>query len=136
MSLEAYRKTQTVSESAQQTEYRVFSQVTRALIEARDNKAKGPGLIKALDWNRRLWSTLSTDCGLPGNQLPKALRAQIISIGLWVSRYSTDVARGRADIDALIDVNSSIMEGLALQQQNVAPPTSPAAPSLPTNTSA
>ena len=136
MSLEAYRKTQTVSESAQQTEYRVFSQVTRALIEARDNKADGVDLIKALDWNRRLWSTLSTDCGLPGNQLPKALRAQIISIGLWVSRYSTEVARNRADIDALIDVNSSIMEGLALQQQNDEHPNSSDAPSLPTNTSA
>ena len=117
MSLEAYRKVQTVSESAQQTEYRVFGQVTRALIEARDMKAQGPDLIKALDWNRRLWSTLSTDCGLPGNQLPNELRAQIISLALWVSRYSSEVARGRSDMDALIDVNTSIMEGLAAQQK-------------------
>lgn len=117
MSLEAYRKAQTVSESAQQTEYRVFGQVTRALIEARDNKAQGADLISALDWNRRLWSTLSTDCGLPGNQLPKELRAQIISLALWVSRYSSEVARGRSDMDALIDVNTSIMEGLAAQQK-------------------
>ena len=42
------------------------------------------------------------------------LRAQIISLGLWVSRHASEVARGDADIDALIDVNRSIMEGLAM----------------------
>lgn len=120
MSLEAYRKAQTVSESPRQTEYRVFAQVTRALIEARDEAQTGGPLINTLDWNRRLWSTLSTDCGADGNNLPKPLRAQIISLGLWVSRYSSEVARGKADIDALIDVNTAIMEGLAMQQQNAA----------------
>ncbi|GAB4141631.1 MAG: flagellar biosynthesis regulator FlaF [Sphingomonadales bacterium] len=120
MSLEAYRKAQTVSESPRQTEYRLFAQVTRALITARDEAQTGAALINTLDWNRRLWSTLSTDCGAQGNGLPKPLRAQIISLALWVSRYSSEVARGKADIDALIDVNSAIMEGLAMQQQNAA----------------
>ncbi|MFZ5608508.1 MAG: flagellar biosynthesis regulator FlaF [Pseudomonadota bacterium] len=121
MSLDAYRKAQTVSESPRQTEYRIFAQVTRALIQAKESAASGRELISALDWNRRLWSTLSSDCGAPGNQLPKELRAQIISLSLWVSRYSSEVARGKADIDALIDVNTAIMDGLASQ------PASPAA---------
>ncbi len=120
MSLEAYRKAQTVSESPRQTEYRLFAQVTRALITARDETQTGAPLINTLDWNRRLWSTLSTDCGAQGNGLPKPLRAQIISLALWVSRYSSEVARGKADIDALIDVNTAIMEGLAMQQENAA----------------
>jgi flagellar biosynthesis activator protein FlaF len=116
MSLDAYRRTLRVAESPRETEYRLFAQVTASLMRARDGQATGVQLIEALDWNRRLWSTLSTDCSLPGNTLPDQLRAQIISLGLWVSRYSSDVARGAADLDALIDVNKAIMEGLAMRQ--------------------
>jgi flagellar protein FlaF len=119
MSLEAYRKTQNQSETPQQIEYRLFANVTRALIEVRDADNPTPRQkVDALDWNRRMWSTFSSDCGVPGNQLPKELRAQIISLGLWVSRYTTEVARGKADVDALIDVNTAIMEGLAQQSRN------------------
>ncbi|MEM8799197.1 MAG: flagellar biosynthesis regulator FlaF [Pseudomonadota bacterium] len=113
MSLDRYRQTQTTSESPRQTEYRLFVQVTRALKEAEEQGLSGIELVEKLDWNRRLWSTLASDCGAAGNQLPKELRAQIISLSLWVSRYSTEVARGRGGLDALIDVNRAIMEGLA-----------------------
>jgi len=56
---------------------------------------------------------MSADCSLPGNQLPLQLRAQIISLALWVARYSGDVLRDNADLAPLIDVNRSMMEGLA-----------------------
>jgi len=117
MSLKAYQQAQHAAEPPRETEYRLFAQVTRALIEAGERESRDARLFDALDWNRRLWSTLSSDCGASGNQLPKDLRAQIISIGLWVSRYSSDVARGKADIDALIDINRTIMEGLAAQNR-------------------
>lgn len=113
MSLEAYRRAQSISESPRDTEYRLFAEVTRALMEAGEREARDQKFFEALDWNRRLWSTLSSDCATSGNKLPKPLRAQIISIGLWVSKYSSQVALGRADMDALVDVNRTIMEGLA-----------------------
>lgn len=113
MGLEAYRRVQRAAESPRAAEYRLFGQVTAALIRARDEGHSGAALVEALDWNRRLWSTLSTDCSLPGNAMPEALRAQIISLSIWVSRYSSDVAVRGEGIDALIDVNRAIMEGLA-----------------------
>ena len=64
-----------------------------------------------------LWSTLASDCGLEGNQLPQGLRASIISLSIWVSKYSSQVARGEEDINALIDINKTIMEGLAMQSE-------------------
>ena len=121
MSLEAYRRTQKTAESPRQVEYRLFAQVTAALIEAQATQAQGARLIDVLDWNRRLWSMLSTDCSLPGNGLPNELRASIISLGIWVSKYASEVARGRADIDALIDVNKSIMEGLSARMGGSVP---------------
>jgi flagellar biosynthesis activator protein FlaF len=127
MGLEAYRRVQRTAESPRQSEYRLFAQVTSALIKARDEKLTHVPLIDALDWNRRLWSTLSTDCAAPGNSLPNELRAQIVSLGLWVGRYSSQVATQGASIDPLIDVNKSIMDGLAMRPD--AGPSTAAAPS-------
>jgi flagellar protein FlaF len=120
MSLEAYKQAQRAAESPRETEYRLFAQVTRALIDADKSRLYDHAFVDAVDWNRRMWSTFSTDCGLPGNGLPDQLRAQIISIALWVSRYSSDVIQKKAPMDALIDVNRAIMDGLAAQPQNMA----------------
>src|SRR5262249_28411191 len=100
--------------SPRDTEYRLFAQVTQALIEANKvGRANVAQLVDALDWNRRLWSALATDCSSKGNQLSDPLRAQIISLSLWVSRFSSEVARTGASLEPLIDVNRSIMAGLA-----------------------
>jgi flagellar biosynthesis activator protein FlaF len=127
MGLDAYRRAQRTAESPRQSEYRLFAQVTAALIKARDEKLTQVPLIDTLDWNRRMWSTLSTDCAAPGNGLPTPLRAQIVSLALWVSRYSSEVATKGASIDPLIDVNKSIMEGLSMRPDSGNPnPTSAA----------
>lgn len=118
MSLDAYRQAQRVAESPREAEYRLFAQVTRALIDVHKSGLRDHSFIDAIDWNRRMWSAFSTDCGLPGNGLPDQLRAQIISIALWVGRYSSDVVQRNASMDALIDVNRAIMDGLAAQPQN------------------
>ena len=73
-----------------------------------------PVVAEALDANKRLWNILSADCSTPDNKLPPSLRAQIISLALWVSRYSSEVLRDGAEIDPLIDINRTMMEGLAV----------------------
>ncbi len=114
MSLRAYQQAAQRSESPRDAELRLFGQVTRALVEASqvpdtDFKTR----IEALDWNRRLWSALATDCSDEHNVLPATLRAQIISLSLWVSRHSSLVMRKEDTFDALIDVNRMIMQGLS-----------------------
>lgn len=111
MSLQAYKTASERAESPREVEYRLFGEVTRALIGA-SSATDFKDRIKALDWNRRLWSSLAIDCGQPGNQLPETLRAQIISISLWVTRHTSAVVRGNESMQPLIDVNRSIMEGL------------------------
>lgn len=114
MSLQAYHKAQRSAEGPRDTEYRLFAQVTQALIEAnRQGRANLPQFVDALDWNRRLWSALATDCAAQGNALPDALKAQIISLSLWVSRFSSDAAGSDESLEPLIDVNKSMMAGLA-----------------------
>ena len=112
MSLQAYQQAQQATESPQNTEYRLFAQVTRALMDVKDLPRIDKSLIDAVHWNRRLWDTLMTDCALPENQLPAALSAQIISVAIWVGKYSSQVMRKGASMDPLITVNRTIMEGL------------------------
>ena len=114
MSLRAYQQATARAERPRESEYRLFGQVTRALIEASRSAAGDlQTRIDAIDWNRRLWSALANDCAQPENQLPMQLRAQIISLSSWVRRYSSSVMRGEEPFDALIDVNRIMMQGLA-----------------------
>lgn len=114
MSLHAYQQAATRAESPREMEYRLFTQVTRALAEAAllppENIA---GRMDALDWNRRIWTTLGADCSLPNNTLPGALRASIISLSLWVSRHTSQVMRREEEIEPLIEVNRMVMQGLS-----------------------
>ena len=115
MSLRAYKQASERAENPRETEYRLFGQVTRALMDADKLDPSDPGRMDALDWNRRLWSALANDCADSGNALPEALRASIISLSLWVSRHTSAVMRREEEIEPLVDVNRIIMQGLAPQ---------------------
>jgi flagellar protein FlaF len=113
MSLQAYHRVAQQAENPRETEYRLFGQVTRALIEASQvDESDFQTRINALDWNRRLWGVLASDCARPDNALPETLRAQIISLSLWVGRHSSAVMRREESFEPLIDVNRIIMQGL------------------------
>jgi len=112
MTLQAYQNIQRVVEDPRATEYRLFGQVTGALLEAKTSNAQGVPLIEALDWNKRMWRTLAADCMDDRNALTEDLRAKIISLSLWVSKYSRRVTREKASIDPLIEINRAVMQGL------------------------
>ncbi|MCG8490937.1 MAG: flagellar biosynthesis regulator FlaF, partial [Sneathiellales bacterium] len=110
MSVAAYQQANRNSETPRQTEYRAFAIFTRALEEA---EAKGPvEMVKAVADNRQLWLTLQMDLASEDNKLPKELKAQLISISIWVNRYSAEALKGEASLEPLITVNKQIMEGL------------------------
>ena len=114
MSINKYRATQNSTENPRQTEYRLFADVTKALISLKNlnSKYKGPEYFKTLDWNRRLWLALQTDLANEDNKFPEELKANLISISLWVDKQTRSVMKGEAGIDTLITVNRTIMEGL------------------------
>ncbi|MBI1239809.1 MAG: flagellar biosynthesis regulator FlaF [Alphaproteobacteria bacterium] len=112
MSLQAYQRTQRTVESPRDAEYRLFGQVTRALLDAAALPRTDRRVIDAIDWNRRMWSAFANDCASPENQLLPSLRGQIISLSLWVARYSSQVMRENADMMPLVDINRLIMQGL------------------------
>jgi len=116
MSLANYQRVQTIAESPRNTEFRLVSQITGDMIAARDAGLKGSELVSALHRNREMWGAFSTACGTAGNALPDELRAGIISLALWVDRFTSEVITGREPIEELIAVNRLILEGLAPEQ--------------------
>ncbi len=111
MSHERYRAAQDRTESSRQTEYRLFALVTRALMAIKGERS-GKRFHEAIDWNRRLWLTLQTDLAADENGLPDELKARLISLSIWVDKHSRRVLRGDDEMEPLIDVNRSIMEGV------------------------
>jgi len=90
----------------------LFGQVTGALIDVQKAGHDGSPLVDAIDWNKKLWRTLAADCMDDRNQLPQEVRAKIVSLSLWIAKYSRKVTREGASLDPLIQVNRTIMQGL------------------------
>jgi flagellar protein FlaF len=111
MSLQAYQNTQNATDNPRTTEYRLIASVTNALIEA--DGQTGPEFYQAVDWNRRVWLNFQVDLTAADNALPDDLKAKLISVAIWVDKHSTLVLRGEERIAPLIEINRTIMEGLA-----------------------
>jgi flagellar biosynthesis activator protein FlaF len=112
MTLKAYQNTQRITENPRETEYRLFGQVTGALISAQRDGLTGGPLAETVDWNRRMWRALAADCLDDRNGLPEDIRANIVSLSLFVTRYSKEVTRKGATLEPLININRTIMQGL------------------------
>lgn len=114
MSLRAYQQVARRAETPRDIEYRLFAEVTRALLALKSTPREDiRAWMDALHWNRRVWAALADDCSQPANTLPEATRAQIISLSLFVHRHTSEVMRQEADLGTLIDLNRTIMQGLS-----------------------
>ncbi|UPK37344.1 flagellar biosynthesis regulator FlaF [Bradyrhizobium sp. 186] len=70
-------------------------------------------LVESLLYVRRLWTIFIEDLSHPGNGLPDKLRADIISIGLWVVKEADRLREeGSNDVMQLIEINRLIRDAL------------------------
>lgn len=70
--------------------------------------------IEAIRYTNQLWSALIEDLSSPENQLSEQLRANLISVGIWVLG-ETDKIRRRVSLNfhGIIDITRTIRSGLA-----------------------
>lgn len=113
----AYRAAPMTLRTGRSAEYQVFADITARLRTASTTGNAGfPVLAAAVHDNRRLWTRLAADVADPDNGLPRALRAQIFYLAEFTDHQSRRILRGEARADALIDINLSVMRGLAEKQ--------------------
>jgi flagellar protein FlaF len=109
MSISRYQKAQEITEDPRTAEHRMLARVTGMLIDS--SEARGNALAEACFYNRKLWTIFQSDLASPANGLPDEVKARLISLSIWVQKYTGEVLMG-APVEPLIDVNRSIMEGL------------------------
>ena len=70
-------------------------------------------LVESLLYVRRLWAVFIEDLAHPENGLPDKLRADIISIGLWVVKEADRLREERSnEVMPLIEINRMIRDAL------------------------
>lgn len=113
-----YLTAQNTLESPRQLEYRLFSSVTRALIDVRPlMQSKVPTevaqIASAIGWNRDVWNHLMPEVLDEANALTKDVKVSLINICIFVNKHTDKITQGLStDIEPLIAINRNIMDGL------------------------
>jgi len=98
---------------ARERERQAIDRSIELLGEAEKNGGNSREAIEAVLYLRRLWGFLIEDLARPENDLPKSLRADLISIGLWIMREAEEIRLGKSEnFKGLIEVSASIRDGL------------------------
>ena len=98
---------------AKDRERQLLTRSIDLLVAARAVGTDSMESVEALHFLNRVWASLMEDLGSPENALPKELRANLISIGLWLLREAEDIRQGRSDnFDGLIEVSQIIRDGI------------------------
>jgi flagellar protein FlaF len=100
--------------TARDRERRALEIAIEKLKIAKSRGAQSPESFEATNYLRRLWTIFLIDLSNEENGLPEALRASLISIGIWVRRESDLIDGGAStNYDGLIEINRLIADGLA-----------------------
>lgn len=110
---QGYAPTQTAIRTDRSVEAQLISQITARLRKLGANsKIDFPALVTAVHENRRMWTTMAASVADNDNALPKQLRAQLFYLAEFTEHHSHLVISGKADLTALIDVNTAVLRGL------------------------
>lgn len=114
MSLSAYAEVLDDSgANARAREREAMEHLIVLLKAAKSAGARSREAVDALTFLRRLWAFLMEDLGSPSNALPKKLRADLISIGLWMMREADDIRLLKSeDFTNLIAISEILRDGL------------------------
>jgi flagellar protein FlaF len=110
----SYAEVQTDSVAdAKDRERQLLSRSIDLLATAREKGPQSMEATQAIYFMNRVWTTFVEDLGSEDNELPQELRANLISIGLWLLREAEDIRQGRSDnFEGLIEVSQIIRDGI------------------------
>lgn len=114
LAVAAYGKPNTAQKTARSAEYEIIARITSRMRKAQAGGATSfPALAEALTENRRLWTAFVVDLAAPDNQLPMALKAQLLSLAQFTLTHTDAIVAGHASADVLIEINTAVMRGLS-----------------------
>jgi flagellar protein FlaF len=98
---------------AKDRERQVLDKAISMLRKAKQLGRNSHEAVEALYFTRRVWIAFIQDLGQPENQLPDNLKADIISIGIWILKEAERIRmRESNNFDGIIDIITIIKDGL------------------------
>ena len=98
---------------AKDRERQALTRSIELLTLARDEKGYSREAIEALFYTRRVWIRLIEDLKQPENQLDAELRANLISIAIWILKECDRIRKRQStNFQGIIDVTTIIRDGL------------------------
>ena len=99
--------------AARRVEYQALDHAATLLRRAGGMAHPSREGIEALHFTCGLWMTFVTEVAEPANALPAALRANLISIGIWVIKEIDAIRQGRStNYVAIADICAIVRDGL------------------------
>jgi flagellar biosynthesis activator protein FlaF len=104
------------SQRIRDNELRAIDHSILLMKKAHNSSMAARDVIEAVFFVNRLWGVLMEDLASRDNPLSEALRAKLISIGIWVLRTTEDIRQNKVrDFEPLISVSQTIAAGLRKQ---------------------
>ena len=126
--LQAYAQIQKSSMSSREIEAMAFTKAALMLDEAAQSLDDYDSYASALKFNQLLWTIIQADIVDKENQLPPQIKANILSLSIFVDRQTIKglAERKKEHVDVLIGINKNLAEGLMTrpEEAQVEPSTS------------
>jgi flagellar protein FlaF len=129
----AYAQQQKRNLSPREVEAMAFTKAALMLEDAKKVTNNINEYSKALRFNHLLWTIIQADLTDPENQLPPEIKANVMSLSIFVDKQTTKALRSSNanDLDVLININRNLAAGL-----RTTPGAAPAEPATTTTTAA
>ncbi len=110
----AYRTSQSSAPSGRSVEAEAFATAARMLHEAVESPADALKYLRALEFNRKLWSVIEADVSDPKSPLPSEVRQDFLDLAVFVDEQTALAVKEPATdhLDSLIQINRNLATGL------------------------
>jgi flagellar protein FlaF len=115
--LEAYRTVQKTTLSGRELEASVLTKAALSLQQCQNNwdtPDRDILLEKAVKYNQTVWTFFQSELSKPDNPLPKKLRENIISLGLFVDKQIIQILAFPSPdkLSIIVNINLNLAAGL------------------------
>ena len=98
---------------ARDRERQVLNRSIELLAAAKEKGVDSQDSVEAIYFTRRLWIRFVEDLASEDNQLAVELRANLISIGIWILKETEKIRTRESDnFQGIIDITTIIKDGL------------------------
>lgn len=114
LAYKAYGEATQRTAGEREIEQALFRQITDALVYVSEAENVQPSVwAEAIYRNQKLWASLSVDLLNPGNALAPEIKQSLLHLADFVRLTSLKILGGDGEISDLIEINQTIMMGLA-----------------------